>query len=113
MQPERIAAVTFFDAGGRAAIAAVTRRAAKLLRIVDLQQLFTGVTDERCCQFVGYLAGATRGHVRSFDYERFTRAKVTNLAAINDPEIVHVNLMAEDCVIERLLVLPDQIVKAF
>jgi len=52
MQPERIQAVGLHRARRRAAVAAVTSRAAEFFRIVNLQQLFARMADERRGQIV-------------------------------------------------------------
>ena len=105
--------MAFFHARRRAAIATVTSGTTKFFGIVNLQQLFTGVTDEGCCELVGLLPGTAGRHVRSFDYEWLARAEVTNLATIHDAVLVDVNLMTENCVIEAILVFCDQVIDVF
>src|SRR5450755_2915783 len=52
MQPKRILAMRLHYAGGRAAVAAMARRTAKLLRIVDLQKLLARMADKGAGKFV-------------------------------------------------------------
>src|SRR2546423_5326699 len=64
MQPEWILSVRLHLAGRGAAVAAVTSRAAKLLRIVDLQQFFAWMTDKSVGKFVELLlAGPGWRHI--------------------------------------------------
>src|SRR6185295_7514052 len=110
MQPEFVATMSFFDAGGGAAIAAVAGGTAELLRIVNLKQLFAGMADKSPRQIVRTFSGTAGRHVRSLNGQRLTRAEMANFASIDNAGLVNVNLMAEDGVIEVVLVLSNQIV---
>ncbi len=81
-EPERMAAVRLDDAVGGDAVAAVTRRAAELLRIVNLQQFFVGMADE------DFLTA----HRRFGQSHRLARAQVAGLAAVHQVDIFNVNL---------------------
>ena len=90
-QPMLVISVRLFDAGGGASIALVAGRTAKLLRIVNLQQLRLGMADERLCVFVRLLL-ALAGHGRGRDFQRLARVHVARLASVNDVGIGHVDL---------------------
>src|SRR5438309_1768668 len=111
VQPEWILAMRFHDAGRGAAITAVTSRTAELLRIVNLQEFFARVTDKSVRQIVQLLLARAGGrHIGRVYCERLARPQMTNLATVYDRKLVDVDLMAENCVVERVLVLPNQIV---
>ena len=53
LRSSAILAVAFLYAGGGAAVAAMTGRTAELVRLMNLQQFFTRMTDERGRQLQG------------------------------------------------------------
>src|SRR5207253_9657352 len=111
VQPEWILAMRFHDAGRGAAVTAVTSRTAELLRIVNLQEFFAGMTDKSVRRIVQLpLARAGGRHIGRVYCERLTRPQVTNLATVYDRKLVDFDLMAENCVVERVLVVPYPIV---
>src|SRR5204863_3543664 len=59
-QPVLVSSVTFLHAGGGAAIALMTRRAAKFIRIVDLQKFGLGMANEGLSVFVRSLLSLGR-----------------------------------------------------
>ena len=63
-------------------------------------------------EIVRLLAWSVWRHVGCFNVQRLTRTKMTDLATIDDPIIVYVKLMTENRVVERVLVLVDEIVDA-
>ena len=93
-----MAAVRLHDAVGGDAVAAMTRRAAELLRIVDLQQLFIGMTDE------DFLTA----HRRFGEGHRLARAQVAGLAAIHQVDVFHVNLADLDGKVVQLFLNSGQ-----
>src|SRR5215471_798838 len=107
MQPEGIKAVRFHDTGSRAPIAAVTGRAAEFFRIMDLEQLFPRVTHKSVGQIVRLFAGTIRRKVGCFNCQRLASPQVTNLTAIDNAVFVNADLMTQDGVVERVLVLAN------
>src|SRR5438105_3500515 len=82
-EPERILAMRLLHRRGGAAIAAVAGRAAELLRIMMLHEIFVRVADEE----------RVAPHVLFRERERLARAQVAGLAAIHDVRGGHVDLL--------------------
>ncbi len=70
------------------------------------------MTDKGHRQIVRLLSGPARRHVSGVDRQRFARAEMANFAAIDDRILVNIDLMAQDCIVERILVFLDQVVDA-
>src|SRR5690349_4441589 len=98
-QPETILPMAFQLTRSRAAVAPVTTRTAKLLRIVDCENLFVRMADERARQAVGFAAWLVRRETRRRQLQRLANAGMTNLATVDDVVSVHADLMAEDRVV--------------
>src|SRR5688572_29487198 len=96
VQPVFMLPVPLYYARGRPAIAPVATRAAKLIRIVNLQQLFIGMTYESARQLVRLFSGSVGRQKFGLESDRLPHAQVTNLAAIYDAELVYVDLVTLD-----------------
>src|SRR6266849_6622542 len=70
------------------------------------------MTDKSVCQLVRLFARPPRRHVRSRDRQWLAGAEMANLTAIDDAVFIDTQLVAEDRVVKRVLVLPDQVVDA-
>src|SRR5581483_4305376 len=90
-QPVLVIAVRLLHAGGRAPVALVTRRAAKLLRIVHLQQLFVRMADEGYGVLVRLLGALGRERCRS-QRDRLADAHVAGFAPVHDVGVGYVDL---------------------
>ena len=101
-KPERVAAVRLDDAVDGHAIAAVARRAAELLGIVNLQQFFIGMADENLFA----------AHGRLGQLHRLARAQMAGFAAVHQIDILDVDLTDRDGEIVHLLLQAGQRVGA-
>ena len=63
-EPETMTPVTFYIARRRATVAPVTTGAAKLIRVMYLQNFSVGMADKRACQAVRFFAGSIRRQAR-------------------------------------------------
>ena len=97
-----VIAVSFFHAGGGAAVALMAGRTAKLVGIVNLQQFRLRMADERLRVFVRLLLALWR-HRRSSDFQRLARAHVARLAAVDDIRLGDVDLNDRRVPIRSLL----------
>jgi hypothetical protein len=84
--------VTFLDAGGGAAIALMTWRAAKFVRVVDLQKFGLGMADESLSIFIRPLL-SLGSHRRGGKLERLANSHVAGFAPVHDIGIGNVDLL--------------------
>src|SRR5215510_5951057 len=84
-QPVLVPAVRFFYGSCAAPVAAVTRRAAKPIRIVCLKQFFIRMRDKRSrfCVF-GLVLASSPSHFLARQLDGFTHSKVTRFTAVDD-----------------------------
>src|SRR5216684_144040 len=85
-----VVAMGFFDAGGGASVALMTRRAAKFFGIVGLQQVGLRVAGERTGVLVRLLALERHGCGSEFDW--LANAHVAGFTAVHDVGFGHVDL---------------------
>ena len=81
-QPMFVSAVSFFDAGGGAAIALVARRTAESLGIMNSQQVAVGMAGKSARVLIRFLAGQRHGSRGEVD--RFANAEVAGLTAVDN-----------------------------
>src|SRR5258706_13734640 len=79
-----------FDTGGGATIALMTRRAAKFVGVVRLQQIGLGMAGERVGVLVGFFA--LERHSRSRKFDGLANAHVTGFATVHDVGFGNVDL---------------------
>src|ERR1700730_10678334 len=77
-EPMLIVAMGFFHAGGGASIALMARRAAELVRVMNLQKIGLGMTGESASILVWFFA--LGGHGRGGQLDRLANAQVARLA---------------------------------
>src|ERR1700730_11624296 len=81
-EPMLIVAMGFLDAGGGTSIALMARRAAELVRVMNLQKIGLGMTGERAGILVRLFTFGRHGCGGQLD--RLANAQVARLAAIHD-----------------------------
>src|SRR5258708_12515886 len=85
-----VIAVGFFDSSGGASVALVARRAAKLIRVVNFQQIGLGMAGEGAGVLVGLFALERHGYRGEFD--GLANAHVAGLASVHDFGFGHIGL---------------------
>ena len=90
-QPVLVVAVRLFNARGSAAVALMARRAAKLVRIVNLQQVGFRMAYECPGKLVRFLLALGR-HQGRCNLQGLANAHVAGFAAVNDVGLGHIGL---------------------
>src|SRR6185503_8289754 len=83
-KPETMTPVALDVAGGGAAVAPVTTRAAKLLRIVNAQHFAIGMADKRARQIVRRFSWSIGSEIGRSHVDGLANAGMTDLATIDD-----------------------------
>ena len=91
--------VPFDLARRRASIAPVTTGTTKLLRVVELQDLFIWMTDKRLGQTVRLFTWPIGSKTRRRQIDRLADACVANFATVDDVVSIDTDLMAQDRVV--------------
>ena len=95
-QPEAVTAVSLGVVGCGAAVTPVTTRAAKFLRIMNLEDFAVWMADKSPGKAVRFFAWSIRRQIRGLYIERLSDSCVTDFAAIDDVVGADTDLMTED-----------------